>query len=122
MIGDQISELDRTRARQTEIVQVLVNLLNNAFDAIQGQSQGWARIGIISEDGHFLIEVVDSGLKISREVAEHMMEPFFATKLMGQGTGLGLSVSRQFIENHQSQLVYDFGYSNTRFYFKLVRL
>lgn len=122
VIDDQISELDRTRARQAEIVQVLVNLLNNAFDAIQGQSQGWARIGVISEDGNFLIEVVDSGLKISREVAERMMEPFFTTKSMGQGTGLGLSVSKQFIENHQSQLVYDFSHPNTRFYFKLVKL
>lgn len=119
---DQITELDRTRARPAEIVQVLVNLLNNAFDAIQNQKHGWARIGISTQADHFLIEVVDSGPKIAPEVAERMMEPFFTTKAMGQGTGLGLSVSKQFIENHHSKLVYDFEHANTRIYFKLTQL
>lgn len=122
VVDDKISEFDRTRARPAEIVQVLVNLLNNAFDAIQDQLGGWARIGVILEDGKFLIEVVDSGPKISQDVAERMMEPFFTTKSSGKGTGLGLSVSKQFLENHQSKLIYDFRYSNTRIYFNLVKL
>lgn len=122
VVDGKISEFDRTRARSAEIVQVLVNLLNNAYDAIHDQTQGWARVGVITEDGNFLIEVVDSGPKISPEVAERMMEPFFTTKSSGKGTGLGLSVSKQFIENHQSKLIYDFRNPNTRIYFKLVKL
>lgn len=122
VVDDKISEFDRTRARPAEIVQVLVNLLNNAFDAVQGQTEGWTRIGITAEDGSFMIEVVDSGPKISPDVAARMMEPFFTTKSLGKGTGLGLSVSKQFIENHQSKLIYDSEHPDTRIYFKLVKL
>ncbi len=122
VVSDQISKSDRTKARPAEIVQVLVNLLNNAFDAIQDQIDGWTRLGVILEDGNFLIEVVDSGPKIMPEVAERMMEPFFTTKPPGKGTGLGLSVSKQFIENHQSKLLYDSRSPHTRIYFKLARI
>ncbi len=122
VVDNRISEFDRTRARPAEIVQVLVNLLNNAFDAIHDQTEGWSRIGVILEDENFLIEVVDSGPKISPDVELRMMEPFFTTKSTGKGTGLGLSVSKQFIENHQSILTYDLNSPNTRIYFKLVKL
>ena len=122
VVDNKISEFDRTQARSTEIVQVLVNLLNNAFDATCNQSEAWARLGVSIDDGKFLIEVVDSGPKILPEVAQRMMEPFFTTKSSGKGTGLGLSVSKQFIENHQSELRYDSQHPNTRIYFKLVKL
>ena len=122
VVDERISEFDRTRARPAEIVQVLVNLLNNAFDAIHDQVEGWARIGVVSEAEHFLIEVVDSGTTILPYVASRMMEPFFTTKSSGKGTGLGLSVSKQFIENHQSKLSHDTHNANTRIYFKLVKL
>lgn len=122
MADSKILEIDRSLVRPVEIVQVLVNLLNNSFDAICDQPQGWTRVGINLEDGYFLVEVVDSGPKISTPVAERMMEPFFTTKASGKGTGLGLSVSKQFIENHKSNLIYDSSFPNTRIYFKLVKL
>lgn len=121
-VDSRISDFDRTRARPAEIVQVLINLLNNAFDAIRAQEDGWTRVGVVLEDEKILIEVVDSGPKILPEVAKRMMEPFFTTKPSGKGTGLGLSVSKQFIENHQSELVYDSTSPYTRIYFKLVKL
>jgi PAS domain S-box-containing protein len=119
---EKVSEFDRTRARPAEIVQVLVNLLNNSFDAIQEQEQGWARVGVKLDGSHFIIEVVDSGPKISTEVASRMMEPFFTTKSAGKGTGLGLSVSKQFIENHKSELIFDQVHPETRIHFKLLKL
>ena len=118
-IESGISEFDRTRARSAEIVQVLVNLLNNSFDAIRGKTPGWARIGLKKENDSFIIEVVDSGQRIDLTVAERMMEPFFTTKATGLGTGLGLSISKQFLQNHNANLVYDGNCVNTRFYFKL---
>lgn len=122
VVEDGISDFDRTRVRPAEIVQVLVNLLNNAFDAIHEQKQGWAKLGISMQDGNFLIEIMDSGPKILPEVSERMMEPFYTTKSIGKGTGLGLSISKQFIENHNSKLVYDSHNLNTRIYFALVKL
>lgn len=121
-IDNSVTEFDRTRARSGEIVQVLVNLLNNAFDAIHDQAGGWARVGVSVDGGSFSIEVVDSGAKIQPEVSARMMEPFFTTKTSGKGTGLGLSVSKQFIENHQSKLEYDPTHAHTRIFFKLVKL
>jgi PAS domain S-box-containing protein len=121
-IAPGISEMDRTRARPAEIVQVLVNLLNNSFDAIRTQKGGWAKIGVSVEAKNFVIEVTDSGARIDAAVAEKMMEPFFTTKPTGKGTGLGLSVSRQFIENHGSKLQYDPKHSHTRFFFTLPKL
>lgn len=121
-IDQQISEFDRTRARSSEIVQVLVNLLSNSYDAIQGQPQAWTRVGIRLDEGKFLIEVIDSGPKISPNISERMMEPFFTTKSSGKGTGLGLNLSNQFLENHQSKLFYDPDSENTRMYFHLVKL
>lgn len=123
-ISDEVIDYNyKTRARPSEIVQVLVNLLNNSFDAIQDQESGWARIGLsLQADGQFLIEVTDSGSEIEPEVAEKMMEPFFTTKTAGKGTGLGLSVSKQIIQNHGGELFYDASSANTRFVFTLPKL
>jgi PAS domain S-box-containing protein len=111
----------KTMVRPSEIVQVLVNLLNNAYDAIQHQPRGWARL-IMSADEKFLqVEVIDSGPEIQPEVALRMMEPFFTTKSTGKGTGLGLSVSKQIIENHSGELFFDKEHPNTRFVFRLPR-
>lgn len=111
-----------TRARPSEIVQVLVNLLNNAYDAIESQPRGWARISLTVPKNHFQIEVTDSGNEIEPEVAQRMMEPFFTTKMTGKGTGLGLSVSKQIIHSHKGDLFYDPTSANTRFVFTLPKL
>lgn len=109
--------------RPSEIVQVLVNLLNNSYDAICKQDQGWARINLNFSKASdvFHVEVTDSGAKISEEVAQKMMEPFFTTKLSGKGTGLGLSVSKQIIKAHNGDLYYDSTLGNTHFVFTLPR-
>ena len=121
-IGQGISDMDRTRARPAEVVQVLVNLLNNSFDAIRTQKGGWAKINVSVENKEFVVEVTDSGQRIELDVAARMMEPFFTTKPTGKGTGLGLSVSKQFIEIHGSKLVYDPKHTHTRFFFVLPKL
>lgn len=111
-----------TQARASEIVQVLVNLLNNAYDAIESQPRGWARISLTMPKNNFQIEVTDSGNEIEPEVAQKMMEPFFTTKMTGKGTGLGLSVSKQIIHSHKGDLFYDPTSANTRFVFTLPKL
>lgn len=108
--------------RPSEIVQVLVNLLNNSYDAIQSQSSGWARIQMSASEKQLLVEITDSGAEIPPEVESHMMEPFFTTKSTGKGTGLGLSVSRQIIQHHKGELYYDRNHPHTRFVFTLPRV
>ncbi|MBC7467670.1 MAG: PAS domain-containing protein [Bdellovibrio sp.] len=116
IVGDGINYNDMIEARGSEILQVFVNLLNNAYDAIRHQPEGWVQFELSKAVGNFYeIQVVDSGVKIPKGIADKMMEPFFTTKPTGQGTGLGLSISKQIIENHRGQLFYDSNAPHTRF-------
>jgi len=74
-----------------QLKQVILNLVNNAVDAIEGP--GIVTIEARSEDGAVLISVRDSGCGMSKAQLEKIFLPFFTTKEVGRGTGLGLSVS-----------------------------
>jgi hypothetical protein len=106
--------------RATELSQVLLNLLNNAFDAVRELDEKWIRIEVRNLE-HERIEfmVTDSGTGIPDTVAERIMQPFFTTKPVGQGTGLGLSISRGIIEAHQGSLYLDRTSPHTRFVIQL---
>ena len=92
--------------RATQLSQVLLNLLNNAFDAVVNLKERWIEISYFIEDNHVKIEVVDSGLGIPAEISEKMLQPFFTTKEVGKGTGLGLSISKGIIEDHSGKFYY----------------
>ena len=115
----QIDVKSQISGRPSEIVQVLVNLLNNSYDAIQDQDGGWAKINVTSKKSFYLIEITDSGSEIQPDVVQKMMEPFFTTKSSGKGTGLGLSVSKQIIRNHGGELYYDPARPHTCFIFTI---
>ncbi len=82
---------------QVQMEQVFLNLLTNARDAIKGtQAGGGGKITFaVDESGDDLIRITvsDTGGGIPEEAMSHIFEPFFTTKKMGEGTGLGLSVS-----------------------------
>jgi PAS domain S-box-containing protein len=88
-------------AREGKLVQVLVNLLINAAQAIP-ESDGKkhvisVRSRSVSETSA-LIEIVDSGVGIAPEVLPHVFEPFSTTKGRGEGSGLGLAISKRIVE------------------------
>ena len=114
-VQNQVDYTDLVEARSTEIIQVLVNLLNNSFDAIKGAKSGWAKLILSKSQSQYQVEVIDSGNKIPKDIADKMMAPFFTTKPTGQGTGLGLSLSKQIADAHNGQFYYDPKSSNTRF-------
>lgn len=101
--------------RPTEISQVLLNLLNNANDAIATLEKKWIRVTARETDGIFELTVTDSGPGISPEVQKKIFQPFFTTKEIGKGTGMGLSISMRIIRNHQGELTLDERCPNTRF-------
>lgn len=107
------------RCQPTQVVQVLVNLLGNSLDAVKDLDDKWISISISVRRNILQIAVTDSGLGISPEIVEKMMQPFFTTKEVGRGTGLGLSISKGIIENHGGQLFYDSESFNTRFVVEL---
>jgi PAS domain S-box-containing protein len=81
-----------------KLVQVFVNLLNNAIDASSaGQS---IKIDTRLNGGNVIITVKDSGGGIKEEHLSKIFEPFFTTKIVGEGTGLGLSLTYNIIQEH----------------------
>ncbi len=80
--------------------QVVLNLLLNAVQAIEGQ--GAVRVVVASRKDHALISVADSGRGISPEHLPFIFRPFYTTK--GNGTGLGLSLARRIVEDHRGKI------------------
>jgi C4-dicarboxylate-specific signal transduction histidine kinase len=107
--------LPMVECREVQIEQILVNLLNNAFDAIDGDahSQPWVQVRVAmqpasAENGGVeavRIDVLDGGPGVSPEDRAHLMETFFTTKPKGAGMGIGLSVSRTIAQDHGGSLV-----------------
>jgi len=102
-----------------QISQVLLNLLNNSFDAVIELPEKWVRLDVEDRGDQVVIRITDSGPGISSEVAQKIMDPFFTTKEVGKGTGLGLSLSRGIVEYHQGQLYLDVDHKNTSFVIQL---
>lgn len=110
------SEYDfEVEVRETQIVQVLLNLINNAFDAVKNLPEKWIQIEYLTNKDNLMIKIKDSGSGIPEDILEKIMNPFFTTKPAGQGTGLGLSISKGIIENHAGKLYYNGKSSNTEF-------
>src|SRR5690606_38151972 len=93
-----VHPLPVVKGHPNQITQVLINLVVNAAQAIPGR--GVIRVGIAPADGKAVITVQDSGHGIAAADLAKMFTPFFTTKSSGEGTGLGLYVSRGIIEAH----------------------
>lgn len=110
-----LDEAMHVNCRCVEISQVLINLLNNAYDAISELDEKWIRIAVREMPGVIEIAVQDSGLGIPAATVDKIMNPFFTTKPVGSGTGLGLSIAKNITTAHGGSLVYDRTKSNTTF-------
>lgn len=101
--------------RPVEISQVLLNLLNNATDAVADQKEKWIRVLIREFNDEVEISVIDNGPGIPKHIQEKIMQPFFTTKEVGKGTGLGLSISRGIIDSHHGKFYIDSDFLHTTF-------
>jgi len=114
--------------RPVQVTQVLLNLLNNAFDAAaaaQPTAARWVQVQVqarVAEAGEVVeIAVSDSGRGVASEHRARLFSPFFTTKPPGQGTGLGLSVARRIAQAHGGDLSLDEASPATRFVLRLPR-
>jgi signal transduction histidine kinase len=108
--------------RSTQIIQVLLNLINNSFDALADLNlDRWIKLEVTAEpDGKWVqFSVTDSGFGIPENVQKRLMQPFYTTKAVGKGTGLGLSISKGIAESHGGYLKLDETCKNTRFILRL---
>jgi two-component system NtrC family sensor kinase len=90
--------LPPVRGNENRIQQVFFNLILNARDAMP--SGGWLTLATSCSDDTVVVEVRDTGHGIRREHIRRIYDPFFTTKSIGQGTGLGLSVSYGIVQEH----------------------
>jgi signal transduction histidine kinase/ActR/RegA family two-component response regulator len=93
--ADVGEELAHVYADKQSVQQVLVNLHQNALQAVQKvEGERFVRIRVFEEDGEIWFCWRDNGHGIPEEIRKHVFEPFFTTKAPEEGTGLGLSISR----------------------------
>ncbi|KPP85411.1 MAG: Histidine kinase-, DNA gyrase B-, and HSP90-like ATPase [Rhodobacteraceae bacterium HLUCCA08] len=92
--------------RPGHIQQVVMNLVQNAVDAMAGQQGATIRLRFAHRDGRAVLEVCDTGPGIPDAVAARIFDPFYTTKEVGKGTGLGLSISHKIAEEHGGTLSY----------------
>ena len=86
------------RGDREQINQVLTNLLNNAYDAVNGD--GRIEVTLTADAASAHVIVADNGVGIPADVRPHLFEPFFTTKTEGKGTGLGLAICLGIVEAH----------------------
>jgi signal transduction histidine kinase len=92
-------------ADENQLQQVLLNLVLNAEQAMaEHGSERVLTLRVRANDVHARIEVLDTGPGVSADALPRIFDPFFTTKPPGRGSGLGLSVSRGIIRDHQGRL------------------
>jgi signal transduction histidine kinase len=107
-------DLPHIEAYASELNQVWTNIIDNAVDAMEGNGQIILRT--YQEDKNVIVEIMDNGPGIPKDVQSRIYEPFFTTKPPGKGTGLGLHISHDIIANrHHGQLLVDSKPGETRF-------
>jgi signal transduction histidine kinase len=89
-------------ADKNHLVQALLNLIQNALQAMDGP--GELRLAARPENGLGVLEVSDTGCGIAPEVLPRIFDPFFSTKEVGRGTGLGLSIVYGIVERHGGRI------------------
>lgn len=93
-------------AGQVRMEQVLVNLLLNALDAVEGVHGAQVRLDLSASGGQARITVTDSGTGISADILPRVTEPFFSTKIGGEGLGLGLAISKAILTEFGGDLAF----------------
>ena len=103
VVRDYGNDVPRIEAIAGELNQVWTNLIDNAIDAMRGS--GTLRVSTRANENGVIVEIGDTGPGMPQEVQARAFEPFYTTKDVGKGTGLGLDISRRIIvERHGGEI------------------
>lgn len=115
---DYAEDLPPITALGSRLNQVWTNLIDNAVDAMGGQGQ--LEVRTWREDESVVVEIADNGPGISPEIQQRIYEPFFTTKDVGRGSGIGLDIVYHIVtEEHRGQIRLHSEPGNTRFQIRL---
>jgi len=101
----ELNTLPRTRCHPGHLGQAILNLLLNAAKAFE--ESGQIRVETFMDDKRIGIHITDNGKGIPGELLQRVFDPFFTTSNVGQGTGLGLTVTRDIIHAHHGEIAID---------------
>jgi signal transduction histidine kinase len=104
-----------------QLFQVLINLVNNAIDAVAELSEKWVKVQISQDTDYLSFTITDSGKGIPPDLQEKIFHPLFTTK-RDEGTGLGLFISERIIRSHRGNIFIDAASPNTCFIVKIPML
>jgi signal transduction histidine kinase len=106
VVRDYSADVPRIEASAGELNQVWTNLIDNALDAMDGT--GALRVATHVEGDGVVVEIGDTGPGMPPQVAERAFEPFYTTKGVGKGTGLGLDIARRIVvDRHGGTITID---------------
>ncbi len=101
-VQKQYGELNNTKCYPQQLNQVFMNLLVNAAHAIE--EKGDITIKTMQKNGTITVSIADTGCGISQENLQKIFNPFFTTKEVGKGTGLGMSIATDIVNKHNGEL------------------
>jgi signal transduction histidine kinase len=101
LIENYLPELPLVKVFASALNQVWTNLIDNAIDAMEGRKNNTLEIRTERENKNVIVSIIDNGPGIPPELIDKIFDPFFTTKAIGKGTGLGLEVARQIINQHK---------------------
>jgi signal transduction histidine kinase len=102
LIREYKANLPTIPANAGELNQIWTNLIDNALDAME--KGGELRVRITTDDWGLIVRIIDNGAGIPEDVRARIFDPFFTTKDVGEGTGLGLDISRRIVNTHGGQI------------------
>lgn len=118
-IGKELNSME-IKVERTQLSQILLNLVNNAYDACLENNVKWVKLKIdLIANSILNILVMDSGNGISVEKAGKIFEPFFTTKEVGKGTGLGLYLCHNIVKSMEGKIYVDQSQKNTCFHIEI---
>ncbi len=98
----RLAPLPTLRCRSGHLNQVFFNVLRNAMQAVG--EHGTISVAASAEEGGVCIEIVDDGCGIAKEHLGRVFDPFYTTRAVGEGTGLGLTVARDIVQSHRGRI------------------
>lgn len=105
--------------RPSQLAQVLINLINNAHDAVEHLDDRWVSVELKDVVGDVQFSVTDSGARPDSALCDKVFQPFFTTKSDGKGVGIGLNISKRIVESHKGVFEIDRNSPNTCFVFRV---
>ncbi len=102
VIKEYEDDLPRIEAFGGQLNQVFMNILDNAQYAVKGE--GSVKIQVKTQGNNVIIKFTDSGEGIKQEDLNRVFEPFYTTKPVGEGTGMGMSITYRVVKNHNGDI------------------